>query len=321
MSILLVTVETLSERDLEYLKQAAEEFGVPLEIRETYSGDEQVILVEHRDLSQDEVIALPQLQTVYLLEWGRARLPFNRLQAKGVSIRVVPNLGGLGVAEHVFALMLAIKKKVIESHQAVIQNVWRPGVTEPLHTDQRAHVFNWSGIDNLGWLYGQTIGIIGFGRIGREVAKRAQAFEMQVIYFNRHRLSRYQEQLLDVRYAELDELLSISDVVTLNLPFNAESDGLLGEQQFARMKPTAILINAARGRVVDEEALVSALRTRTIAAAGLDVLEYEPPQPDHPLLQLDNVVLSPHIAGVYDPLARHEQFRTVVRWMKDDHLV
>lgn len=310
----IATFETLNERDLGYLDEAEAAHGVTVEQRDAPRGDERALLVEHRDLSLAEIDAMRQLQVVYLLEWGRATVPLNRLEARGVSIRRVLNLSGLGVAEHTLALMLALKKQIVTGHRDVVNNVWREGVDEPLYTDQRAHTFNWSGVENIGWLYDQTLGIIGFGRIGKAVARRAQAFDMRVIYYNRHRLAASEERRLGVEYAEVDDLVARADVITLHLPFSETTEHIVGAEQFARMKPSAILINAARGRVVDEEALTAALQERRIAGAGLDVLVFEPPQRDNPILTLDNVVFSPHVAGTYDPIARREQFQTALRW-------
>jgi phosphoglycerate dehydrogenase-like enzyme len=313
----IVTFEAFSDRDRAFLHEAAEEFDVRVHAREAPRGDERTLLAEHRDLSLADVDTMRDLETIFLLDYGRATLPLNRLAGRGVAIRRVPNLAGLGVAEHVFALVLALKKRIVEGHLAVTANRWRPDVTESIFTDQRAHVFNWSGIEGMGWLYGQTMGIVGFGRIGKAVARRAQAFDMQVLYYNRHRLSSFEEQRLGVRYATLDDLVSTADVITLHVPFTSATEHLIDGSQFARMQPSAILINAARGRVVEEQALVAALRDRKIAGAGLDVLVYEPPHPDNPLLQLENVVFSPHVAGVYDPVARREQFRSALRWASE----
>jgi phosphoglycerate dehydrogenase-like enzyme len=309
----LVTFESFNERDRPLLDAAAAELAVTVTRRDGPTGDEQVLLVEQRTLEADDLIRMPRLQTIVLMEHGRALLPVNHIAAKGIALERIPDLSGLGVAEHTFALLLALKKQLIPSHQAVRENRWSAEVTAPLYTDQRAHVFNWSGIENLGWIWGETIGIVGFGRIGKAVAARAQAFGMHVVYYNRHRLPAAMERQLGVRYAPLDELVAIADVVTLHLPFSPESEHLIGVEQFARMKPTALLINVARGRVVDEQAIITALREGTIAGAGLDVLVYEPPHPDNPILQLNNVVFSPHTAGVYSPTARREQFRAAVR--------
>jgi len=314
----VTTFEDLNERDTEWLAAAGSEYGVDVQRRVEPAGDETAVLIEHRTLAPEDVARMPLLQTVFIFDFGKATLPVNHLDAKGILVRQVPNLAGLGVAEHAFALLLALKKQLFAGHQAVVQNVWRDGVTEPLYTDQRAHTFNWSGIPDLGWLYGETLGIIGFGRIGRAVAARARAFGMDVLYFNRHRLAVPVERQLGVRYAALPDLLAAADAVTLHLPFTPDSEHLLGAAEFALMKPTAILLNLARGRVVDEPALIEALQHRTIAAAGLDVLVHEPPHPDNPILHLDNVILTPHYAGIHSPVARREQFRTALRWIARD---
>lgn len=143
---------------------------------------------------------------------------------------------------------------------------------------------------------GSTLGIIGMGRIGTEVAKRARAFDMTVLYHNRRR-NEDAEADLGVRYAEFDELLSESDFVSLNCPLTSETQKMISGPQFERMKPSAILINMARGGVVDTSALYQALKTGQIAAAGLDVTDPEPLPRDHPLLGLENAIILPHLGS------------------------
>jgi glyoxylate reductase len=145
-------------------------------------------------------------------------------------------------------------------------------------------------------VYGSTLGIIGFGRIGQEVAKRARAFDMQVLYFRRHR-DPQAEQRLGVEYADLDTLLSHADYVTLNVPLTADTRHLIGASQLQRMRADAMLINVARGGVVDHDALYRALSEGWIAAAAVDVTEPEPLPRDHPLLQLDNIIIAPHLGS------------------------
>jgi lactate dehydrogenase-like 2-hydroxyacid dehydrogenase len=311
-------LEPLSERDERYLAEAERAFGIRVQRQGAPSGNERALIVEHRDVSLADLDIMRDLQIIYLFEWGRALLPLNRLDARGITVRKVVNLSGLGVAEHVFALLLALRKQIVHGHSAVTNNLWREGVTEPVFTDQRAHTFNWSGIENIGWLYGETLGIIGFGRIGKAIAQRARAFDMNVLYYNRHRLSSVEEARLEVEYAEVDDLVERADVITLNLPYTPQSASIIGRDQIERMKPTAVLINTARGRVVDEDALTDALREHRIAGAGLDVMVYEPPARENPLLQFDNVVFSPHVAGIYDPVAREIQFKTALRWWLDE---
>lgn len=310
--------ESFNDRDLDLLREVELATGVTIEMRNGPFGDERALLVEDRDLTLADLDSMPALRALYLLESGRATLPLNRLESRSIALRRVPNLSGLGVAEHVFALMLALKKQLLTAHKRVVENVWRSDVTEPLFTDQRAHVFNWSGVENIGWLHGETLGIVGFGRIGHALARRAQAFDMDVLYYNRYRLAPSEERRLAIVYADLGELVTNSDVITLNLPFSSSSEHLIGAAQFACMKPSALLINAARGRVVDEEALFEALRARRIAGAGLDVLTYEPPRQDNPLLSMENVIFSPHSAGIFDPIARRHQLLTVLNWWSQD---
>ena len=138
---------------------------------------------------------------------------------------------------------------------------------------------------------------MGLGTIGKKVARRAPAFDMRVQYYDIVRLSEDQEDALGVRFALFPELLRTSDVVSLHVPLNTATRNMMGAREFALMKESAILINTCRGPVVDEAALHQALTTRQIAGAGLDVMVQEPPPADHPLLRLDNITITPHLAG------------------------
>jgi glyoxylate reductase len=145
-------------------------------------------------------------------------------------------------------------------------------------------------------VHSTTLGVIGLGAIGRQVARRAQGFDMRVLYHNRRRRSEV-EQELGVEYRAMDELLGESDYVMLCCPLTAETRNLIGRAALAKMKPTAVLVNIARGGVVDTQALYEALRDKTIYAAGLDVTEPEPLPRDHPLLALENVTIMPHLGS------------------------
>ena len=145
-------------------------------------------------------------------------------------------------------------------------------------------------------VHGSTLGIIGLGRIGKQVARRARAFEMKVCYHNRRR-DEAAERDLGVRYAAFDELLAQSDFVMLCCPLYDRTRGLIGRAQLSQMKPTAILVNIARGPIVDTAALTEALTNRQIYAAALDVTDPEPLPRDHPLLRLDNVIIAPHLGS------------------------
>ena len=145
-------------------------------------------------------------------------------------------------------------------------------------------------------VYGSALGIIGMGRIGTQVAKRAKGFDMRILYHNRSRDTQA-ERDYGVQYVSLDELLSQADFVTLNVPLTPQTRGLIGAEQLRKMRPDAMLINIARGAVVDHDALYQALSEGWIAAAALDVTEPEPLPRDHPLLKLDNVIITPHLGS------------------------
>jgi len=148
-------------------------------------------------------------------------------------------------------------------------------------------------------VYHKTVGIIGMGDIGMAFAERARAFGVRLLYFKRQRMPAEEERRLGIEYASIEELLRASDFVSLHVPHTKETDKMLGAKEFALMKPTAYLINVSRGGIIDEGALCEALKNKVIAGAGLDVFELEPVPKDSPLLELDNVILTPHSAAIY----------------------
>jgi D-3-phosphoglycerate dehydrogenase len=201
---------------------------------------------------------------------------------------VVFNLLGLcrdEVASHTFALLLALNRKLPEGHARARAGTWNP--LGPL------------GLLPIGGLTDETLGLLSFGDIAREVARRAQAFHLKVVAFDPYVDPRVAKDL-SVEFASLDDVLRRSDYVSCHVPLNPRTHHMLSEKQFRSMKPSAIFINTARGPVVDERALIRALTEGWIAAAGLDVLEQEPPDPTNPLLHMDNVIVTPHMAGNSD---------------------
>jgi phosphoglycerate dehydrogenase-like enzyme len=194
-------------------------------------------------------------------------------------------------------LILALSKNLIKAHNATVSGAYRDLDIEPILTEQRKHKFQWMKLPGLLEITGHTLGIIGFGEIGSETARRAQAFGMHVVYNKRQRLPAAFEEAEQVTYAEKDDLLRRADFVLLSSPLTPETQGMIGARELALMKPSAFLVNISRGGVIDEEALVAALRAHRIAGAGLDVFVYEPIPFDHPLLACDNVILTPHIGG------------------------
>jgi phosphoglycerate dehydrogenase-like enzyme len=214
-----------------------------------------------------------------------------------VRVATLPLLRSVSVAEHALALMLACARKVIPGHRAVSGAVYREMGLEPVVTAQRTYRANWAGIEGMTELFGSTVGIVGMGDIGMEIAKRCRAFSMQVIYFQRTPHPKAIEEAMGIRYSPFDDLVAASDYLVLAVPHSPETEGLIGAGTLARMKSTATLVNVGRGGLIDEAALAGALRDRKIAMAGLDVYRREPLPADSPLRELPNVVLAPHTGG------------------------
>ncbi len=219
-------------------------------------------------------------------------------QAAGVAVATMPLHGCIAVAELAMTLLLALSKNLVKAHEATVSGAYRALGVEPILTEQRRHKFQWMAMQSqMLEVTGHTLGIIGFGEIGTETARRARAFGMNVIYNKRTRLPANVELVEEVTFAEKDDLLQAADFVLLSSPLTPETEKMIGARELALMKPSAFLINISRGGVIDETALVDALQTGQIAGAGLDVFLYEPIPFDHPLLQCDNVILTPHIGG------------------------
>ena len=217
--------------------------------------------------------------------------------AAGVPVSVLPHRGAIAVAEQTIALMLGLYRKIVPGHLGT-RNADYVGLgVEPVRTTERRIAFNWLGYDDVLQLHGRVLGLVGLGGIGLEVARRARAFDMDVIYTKRSRLPREYEAMAGVRYLPLHELLAASDVVSLHAPHTGHTEHIIDADALRRMKSDAILVNTARGGLVDEAALLDALQSGQIAGAGLDVFLDEPLPGHSPLRHAPNVLLSPHVGG------------------------
>ena len=217
--------------------------------------------------------ACPRMKLVSLWGTGTDNVDLAAAARHGVTVTNTPGVSAVSVAEHALMLALAVARRVVAIHTGVVAGEWPRGQSIQLH--------------------GKIAGVIGLGAIGRQFARIAQGVGMRVVAWTMH-----PNPALGFELVELDELLRKSDVVSLHLRQSPETIGFLGRAQFERMRPGAILVNTARGPIVDEAALIEALRSRRIAGAGLDVFDMEPLPPGHSLTKLDNVVLTPHCAGV-----------------------
>ncbi|EGA89943.1 D-isomer specific 2-hydroxyacid dehydrogenase NAD-binding protein [Planococcus donghaensis MPA1U2] len=221
--------------------------------------------------------AAPNLKIVSNLAVGYNNIDLEAAHKHGVTVTNTPDVLTESTADLTFALLLATARRVIEAEKTVRSGEWR----------------SWTPMGMTGQnVGGATLGIIGMGRIGEAVARRAKGFGMDILYHNRTR-----RNLEDVRYAEFEELLKTSDFVVILTPLTPETKGMIGAKELAMMKESACLINVARGGIVDEMALYEALKEKQIWGAGLDVFEQEPVPTDHPLLTLPNVTVLPHIGS------------------------
>ena len=217
--------------------------------------------------------------------------------AAKVPVSFMPHRGAIAVAEHTLALALGVYRKLVPGHLQTASAAYKDLGMEPVLTDERTIAFNWMRFDDLSELYGKVLGLVGLGDIGLEVARRARSFDMEVLYMKRTPIPPEFEKVLRLRYVSLDVIVAQSDILSLHAPHTPQTEGIIGANQLAAMKPTAVLINTSRGGLIDEDALAACLGKREIAGAGLDVFRMEPLPTGHPLMGLDNVLLAPHVGG------------------------
>jgi glyoxylate reductase len=221
----------------------------------------------------------PKLKVIANVSVGYDNIDVEAATKRGIRVSNTPGVVTEATADLAFALLLAISRRVIEMADVVINGEWR----------------NFGPMEMLGYdVYGKTLGIIGMGRIGAAVARRAKGFDMNVLYHNRHR--HLDEVGLGMEYVEdIQTLLKEADFVSIHVPLNQETRHLIGARELSSMKPSAMLVNTARGGVIDQGALYDALKRKQILGAALDVTEPEPMSPDDPMLKLDNVIVLPHV--------------------------
>ena len=227
----------------------------------------------------------PSLRLVQTTSAGVDRFDVTELAELGV--KVANNNGGnsIAVAEHTISLMVSVYRKLSLQFASVAKGDWMGEIRQTWGS--KAHE-----------VAGKTVGVVGLGHIGSKVAQRLMGWECSVIFHDPDSALEEISDEMNIESVSLDELLISSDVVSMHVPLNASTRGMIGDEELGKMKPTAILINTCRGPVVDEKALISALRSGKIAGAGLDVLEQEPSEKGNPLLEMENVAITPHLAGM-----------------------
>ena len=276
----LVIAKLSAEFDVRTWKEA--DHDVPREILLEELKDATGLICMLSDTIDKEVIdAAPSLKVISTMAVGYNNIDVEAATERGIIVTNTPGVLTEATADLTFALLMATARRLIEASDYLKKGLWE--TWSPMHL---------TGMD----IHGATMGIIGLGRIGEALAKRAKGFGMNVLYYNRSRKEEA-EETLGVEYASMEKILKESDYVCLMLPYSKEVHHLISTQELAMMKKTAILINTARGGIVDEAALYQALINGDIWAAGLDVFEKEPVDPNHPLLTLSNVVTLPHIGS------------------------
>ncbi|HJM00794.1 MAG TPA: D-glycerate dehydrogenase [Nitrosopumilus sp.] len=205
--------------------------------------------------------------------------------AKENKIRVgyTPEVLTDATADMAFGLLLDSLRRISEGDRIIRKGKWK----------QIYGAHDYVGFD----LQGKTLGIMGLGRIGKTLAKRAKAFDMKIIYHNRNKISRDEERKLGVKYTKFDKLITQSDIISIHVPHTKETNQIFNMKILKKMKKTAFLINTSRGKVVNEKDLVTALKQKIIAGAGIDVFEIEPIKKNHPFMKLENLVMSPHVGS------------------------
>lgn len=294
----IVILDGIFLNDHDFLKEKISELGevtyydrTPLDKGEILSRlkEAQVVLTNKVPLEKEVLEKLPKLKYIGITATGYNIIDLDYCQKNNITVTNVPEYSTEAVAQFTFALLLEITSKVGRHNRLVHEGRWSE---TPDFTFWEAPLME---------LKGKKMGLLGFGMIGKEVAKIAQAFSMEVYFYN-HRKKTAPKGVMQL---PLDELLQISDIVSLHLPLFPETEKIINEKSLGQMKTGSILINTARGPLVDEKAVCKALETGKLAAFATDVVTTEPIKKDNPLLQAKNCLITPHIA--WSPLETRQR--------------
>ena len=259
----------------------------------TLAQEADFLLLFPSEISDEVLKAAPNVKLIQLVSAGFDRINMALCQELGIPVANNGGTNAIDVAEHTLTLILSFYRRLLEM-------------------DSNVRTDNWKGLDSgvtTYTIHGKTVGIIGLGHIGQQVAQRLSSFGARILFYDPYPPAPAVVQALEATQASLDDLLRQSDIVTLHVPLMDSTHHFIGQRELALMKPNALLVNTCRGPVIDEAALTNTLRERQIFGAALDVLEKEPPAPNNPLLRLENVLFTPHTAGVtFDTWARRAEF-------------
>lgn len=242
-----------------------------------------LICFPYDNIDKEVIQAGTKLKTISAFSVGYDQIDSKYAKKRKIKIGYTPNVLTVATADLTITLILDLLRRVTEGDRLIREGKWKEVFGADTYVGEEVN--------------GKTLGILGFGRIGKAVAKKAQTFGIKVIYHNRNRLPSRQEKALRVRFATLNELFSKSDIVSIHVPYSAETHELVNKSLIKRMKKRSYLVNTARGKIIKERDLIFALKRKIIAGAALDVFYHEPIGKNHQLTKMQNVVLSPHLGS------------------------
>jgi glyoxylate reductase len=242
-----------------------------------------LICFPYDKINKEIIQSAKNLKVISTYSVGYDHIDTQFAKEKKIRVGYTPEVLTDATADMAFALLLDSLRRISEGDRIIRKRQWK----------QIYGAYDYVGLD----LQGKTLGIMGLGRIGKTLAKRAKAFDMKIIYHNRKQISKTEEKKIGVKYTTFEKLISQSDVISIHVPHTKETNEMFNMKKFRKMKNTAFLINTSRGKVVNEKDLAIALKEKIIAGAGLDVFETEPINKNHPFLKLENIVLAPHVGS------------------------
>ncbi len=242
-----------------------------------------LICFPYDKIDKEIIQSAKNLKVISTFSVGYDHIDIKFAKKKKIRVGYTPEVLTNATADMAFALLIDGLRRISEGDRLIRKGKW----------NQIYGAYDYVGLD----LQGKTLGIIGLGRIGKTLAKRAKAFDMKIIYYNRKQISKTEENKLGVKYIAFKKLISQADIISIHVPHTTETDQMFNMKIFKKMKKTSFLINTSRGKVVNEKELALALKQKIISGAGLDVFEKEPINKNHQFLKLENVVLAPHVGS------------------------
>ena len=311
MTVKVLQVDPGSDQEFSYETEAIAKAGGELVVGSAtteddvlaQAGDAEIFWVSWLPIVTRRVMEqLPNMRLVMRWGVGYDQIPVKDATDLGIAVANAPAYGTDDVAEQAIALLVATARQVPWYHNQMVGGGWGLQLDRPIHR-----------------MKGRTLGVIGVGRIGGAAARRGIGLGMRVIGYDKYRPADELREM-GVEPVGMEQLLAESDYVTIHTPLNDETRGLIGEGELAKLQPHVILVNTSRGPVIDQAALIDVMRSRRIAAAALDVFESEPLDADHELRHMDNVIVTPHMAGYsVEAMAdlRADMCNTVAEWIRD----